>query len=449
MHRLNIPEKLAEDLKKASESILSHDSSIRVFSHHDADGISAASILAKALFREGKEFHLSIVSGITDEVMEKIEKERDDFIIFLDMGSGDIEKLDKLDAEIIVLDHHRPLDYTGNVLEINSHRYGIDGTSEASGSTMSFLLSLAMSRENSDLVHLSLSGSTGDRQHVGGFKGINSMVAELGEKEGVIEGKKGLNLRNLPVKDAISRSTSPFFRGLSGRDSEVDEFLKPLGINGEKRISELSEEEEKKLNSALLLRLLKQGCRPDVVDELITWKYFHKETGLYVSEIADFMESTAKKDAGIGVSLGLGDESALYRAKEMYESYSEELMKALLTLEKNGAIQMEHIQWFWTYSSEVGSAQAGIGMQYLLNQEKPVFALTEGEEDNIKISARGTKYLISKGLDLSEICRQVAKNLGGKGGGHNIASGCTIPKKKRKEFLKKADEMVKKQIFEE
>ena len=289
MHRLNIPERLAADLKRASETILSSDSPIRVFSHHDADGISAGSIFAKALLREDKEFHLSIVSGIDDEVMERLDKENDELIVFLDMGSGDIERLDALESEVIVLDHHKPLDYSPKSLEINSHRYGIDGTSEASGSTMAFLLSVAMNSRNSDLAHLSLSGSTGDRQHVGGFKGINRMIADLGEKEGIISGSKGLNLRNIPLRDAIAQSTSPFFRGLSGREDEAEALLKKLNIDGEKRPSELTEEEEKKLGSVLLLRLLKQGCRPDVVDELITWRYLYEPMGVYVSEIADMM----------------------------------------------------------------------------------------------------------------------------------------------------------------
>ena len=106
---------------------------------------------------------------------------------------------------------------------------------------------------------------------------------------------------------------------------------------------------------------------------------------------------------------------------------------------------MEHIQWFWSYSSEVASAQAGIGMQYLLNQEKPVFCLTEIEGGGMKISARGTRYLVSKGLDLAEVCRTASK-FGGSGGGHNIASGCTISADKGKEFLKIADEMVGRQM---
>ncbi len=445
MLRLQIPEQLVSDLNLAAERILSFHSTIRIFSHHDADGISAASILAKALIREDREFHLSIVGGITDDITEWISKERDELVVFLDMGSGDMERLSSLDASIIVLDHHTPKEPSENVLEINAHRYGMEGTREASGSSMAFLLALAINPRNSNLAHLSLVGSTGDRQHVGGFSGLNAKIADMGEKEGAVSSKKGLNLRNSPLIHALTRSYDPFIRGLSGREEKVRQLLDKLKIDGGKKPSELDEEEERRLGSLLILKLLKQGCRPDMVDELITTRYFIPSLGMYVSEMADYMEATSKRDAGTGVAMGIGDEEAMYRAKEMEEEYSEELMKALMTLEKNGAREMEHIQWFWSYSGEVASAQAGIGMQYLLDQEKPVFCLTELEDGRMKISARGTRYLVSKGLDLAEVCSAASK-FGGSGGGHNIASGCTIPADRRKEFLRTADEMVGRQI---
>ncbi len=445
MLRLPIPEQLVSDLNLAAEKILSFDSAVRIFSHHDADGIAAGSILAKALVREERKFHLSIVSGISDEVIQWISKEKDRLVVFLDMGSGDIEALDSLGPEIIILDHHQPMDYSGTALEINSHRYGIDGTREASGSTMAFLLSLTMNSGNSNLAHLSLAGSTGDRQHVGGFRGINAKIAETGEKEGLLISRKGLNLRNVPLRRALSASYDPFVKGLSGREKEVEKLLEDLKIDGEKRASELYEDEEKRLGSILLLRLLKQGCRSDIVDELISKKYLVPSLNIYVSEIADYMDASAKKDSGVAVSMAMGDESSLYKAKELAEEYGEVVLKALLTLEKNRAKEMENIQWFWSYESEVASAQAGIGMQYLLNQEKPAFCLTETNDGKIKISARGTKYLISKGLNLTEVCRAASK-VGGKGGGHDIASGCSIPAKKKKEFLEIADEIVGKQL---
>ncbi len=445
MLRLSLPEQLVDDLGKGADKISSCEGSIRVFSHNDADGISAASLFSKALIRLEKPFHLTVIGEMSSEVIESIKKERDALAVFLDIGSGDVESLDALDADVIVLDHHKPKEYTGKVLEINAHRYGIDGTKEASGSTMAFLQAMALDRKNVDLIPLSLSGSSGDRQHIGGFSGVNGKIAELGEKEGIILRDRGLALKRGEAASAIAGSYSPFFRGISGRKEKAEAFLKKLGLDPQKNTEEFTEGEIERLSSALMLKLLEQGCRPQVADELIVWKYFSPERNTYVSDIADELEAASKLDGGLAVAAGLRDEQACYRAKEAREKHASEIMKALLTLEKNGAIQMENIQWFWSYGREVASAQAGIGIQYLLNQEKPVFALTEDGE-RLKISARGTQYLISRGLNLTEVCREAAESVGGKGGGHNIASGCSIPAKKRKEFLATADAIVGKQI---
>ena len=443
--RLSLPEELANDLRRATEKTLSFSGQIHIFSHHDADGVSAASILALSLYRKNIPFQVTILNEMRPDVYETLRKEEDVLAIFSDIGSGAADELEKLGKNIIVLDHHRPLEGTFEILEINSHRYGIDGTVEASGSTMAFLFALALDPKNMDLAHLSLSGSTGDRQHVGGFKGINGRIAELAIEEGVVERSRGLGLQDLPLPEAIATSYSPFFREISGREEEARKLVESLKLDPSKRISELDEEEEKKLASMLMIILLKQGCRPDVADELIVERYTHIKSGLRIDDISSFLEAAVKEDAGIAVSAGMGDEQAILRSKEFRSRHSREIMNAMLSLEKSGAKQMKNIQWFWTYSREVASAQTGIGMQYLLNQEKPAFGLSETDSDELKISARGTKYLISRGLNLTEVCRAASK-VGGRGGGHNIASGCTIPKKKKKEFLTMADGIVGQQL---
>jgi single-stranded DNA-specific DHH superfamily exonuclease len=68
-------------------------------------------------------------------------------------------------------------------------------------------------------------------------------------------------------------------------------------------------------------------------------------------------------------------------------------------------------------------------------------------KDNIvKISARGNKLLINKGLDLSIALRQAADAVGGVGGGHTIASGASIPPGAEERFLGIVDEVVGEQL---
>ncbi len=84
-------------------------------------------------------------------------------------------------------------------------------------------------------------------------------------------------------------------------------------------------------------------------------------------------------------------------------------------------------------------------MQYILDQSKPTLALSS-VKGKIKVSSRGTKHLVSKGLDLSAALKKSAEKLGGIGGGHSVAAGATIAEGKEEEFLKAVDEIVALQL---
>jgi len=95
--------------KKASEMILSMPKStrFRVISHYDADGISAAGIMCKALYREGFEFHVSLMRNPFTKGLERIKNEENEIIIFTDMGSGQIDTIEQLKCKVIIIDHHQ------------------------------------------------------------------------------------------------------------------------------------------------------------------------------------------------------------------------------------------------------------------------------------------------------------------------------------------------------
>jgi RecJ-like exonuclease len=80
-----------------------------------------------------------------------------------------------------------------------------------------------------------------------------------------------------------------------------------------------------------------------------------------------------------------------------------------------------------------------------INPDKPIFAMAEAD-DGIKVSGRGTRALVDRGLDLSEVMNRVTEKLGGVGGGHNIAAGATIQHEQVDEFLELADKLVGKQL---
>jgi RecJ-like exonuclease len=67
-------------------------------------------------------------------------------------------------------------------------------------------------------------------------------------------------------------------------------------------------------------------------------------------------------------------------------------------------------------------------------------------DNETRISSRGTKYLTDKGLDLALALREAAAEVGGRGGGHPVASGATIPRGEEDAFLEVVDYIVGKQL---
>ncbi|HEY4673248.1 MAG TPA: DHH family phosphoesterase, partial [Nitrososphaerales archaeon] len=80
-----------------------------------------------------------------------------------------------------------------------------------------------------------------------------------------------------------------------------------------------------------------------------------------------------------------------------------------------------------------------------LYPDKPFITLNE-VEDKIKVSARGTRKLVTAGLDLAAAMREASAQVGGSGGGHDIASGATIPRGTAMKFIDLVDSIVEKQL---
>ena len=103
---VQIPPKLLSSIFLAKEEI-DKASNIRVISHYDADGISSAAILCALLNRAGKTFQISMIKGLTDEIVA--DSDDSDLLILSDMGSSNLDALEKLNCRVVVLDHHKPL----------------------------------------------------------------------------------------------------------------------------------------------------------------------------------------------------------------------------------------------------------------------------------------------------------------------------------------------------
>ena len=436
-----LPDEFSDSLKQALK-IINSAPMLRVISHHDADGIAAAGVMTSALRRAGKQFHLSIVKGMDSDDVERLAKEGNEAILMLDMGSGQIDSIEKIEAKIAALDHHKPIRKSKKVVQANPHFFDIDGMTEACASSLSLLAAIMMDPCNWDLAPIAIAGIIGDRQHMGGMKGVNQQILDYAVERKVVQVQKGLNIKGASVSDAICDSVDPYFVGLSGRRDNVLAFLESVKINPDTPVGALDEVYRRKLTSMLSLRLMGQGCRPETVEELVTDIHWIPSMSLSAADLADLLNACGRMDhEGLGIALCMGDKDALGHASELRREYGRKIMDELLVIEADGASTMEHIQYFRVTDPSLAGAQCGLAMQYVLDQSKPTLAISKSK-GKIKVSSRGTKYLVSKGLDLSSALKKSAEKMGGIGGGHAVAAGATVPIDKEEEFLKSVDEIV-------
>lgn len=440
-----ISKEFLDRINKSISFLLNFKGTIRVISHYDSDGINAAGIVCNALLRKGRSFHASLVRLDTN-FFRRLKTEDNKFTIFCDMGSAQIEKIEKLGGKVIIIDHHPPLRDTEKAVLINTHLFGINGAYNASASTVSFIFALMLDIKNWDLCAYALAGCIGDKQYPDSPGSLNKVILDGALERGRVEKRIGLNLNGGKIGDALTDSIDPFFRGVSGRKKEVKKLLAQINIDVNANMNELNDEQVRALHSILILRLLRQGVRVETAEQLVTERYWLPERGMFVEELSDITDACGRMNqAGMGLSLCLGHKESMRDARKLQDEYKKIVRKGLMHIEKEGTFSENNIQFFYTEESSTAGVQAGIAMQYLLDQEKPVFVLTP-KNKKTSISARGTKYLVRKGLDLGIACRTAAQSIGGTGGGHTIASGATIPKGKEKVFIEKVDEIIAEQI---
>ena len=94
-------------IKKAIEKINSTQGLIQIVSDLDCDGIAAASIMASVLIKTNKNFQITFVNRINEDLVNYLNERKPDLVVFTDMGSGYLDMLKNINLEIIVIDHHQ------------------------------------------------------------------------------------------------------------------------------------------------------------------------------------------------------------------------------------------------------------------------------------------------------------------------------------------------------
>ena len=448
---------------KQIASIISKSREVLIVTHIDADGVAAGAIASKTLERAGKEFSVKFVKHLDENVVEEILDRDPDLVWFTDLGSN----LENNSIPRVVTDHHQCDSGKDAPFHLNPHLFGLDGSIEISGAGTTYMVAKAIDNKNIDLSSLAIVGACGDLQDRKHCKlvGINREILKDGKKAGVISWEMDVQYfgrETRPLHKLLQYATDPIIPGVTGREDGAISFLLDVGIplkDGDfwRRWIDLSKDEKRKILSKITKMLIKKGFGNKLAKRLIGEIYIltNEKIGTELhdaKEFATLLNSTARYgQPEIGLNVCLGDRDKwLKKARTMLQSHRHNLIEGIQFARDEGIVRRKYLQYFHA-GEGIRDTIVGIITGMLLNGEEvnadlPMIGFAVTDDGKIKVSARGTKRLVEKGLNLSSALREAAEKVGGIGGGHDIAAGATIPRGKEEEFLDIVEREIRNQL---
>ena len=458
---------------KAIQEVAQKDGFISVFSHLDSDGVAAAGVIGKALFRLGARYRIRVMQWVDDKIVAEVSGGKPDLVILCDFGSGYLDLLtEKIsNSKIVILDHHQ---ITGgsvnpNIVQLNPHNFGIDGATEVSGSGVTYFAAKALNPENVDLAPIALVGALGDMQdkyEQRSLKGLNELIVNDAVDAGLLRVEKDLTFfgrETRAIHRTLATTTSPFIPGLSGEEDKALAFVVNLNIplkQGDKfrALVDLNDDERRRLCSALADHLLSKGLHVEV-DNLIGYIYVLTKEASNTAlrdgrEFSVLLNSTGRMDRpSLGIAICMGDrKAALEESSKILEDYRKNINKYLGWVSEKPDRMREFENTYVIYgenfiNEKIIGTVSSIIVSTLSNNEKPLLAFANIEEENAaKFSARTTEAALRRGVNLGVVMRLASEANGGNGGGHNIAAGAQVPLDKIEAFVKTADELIGRQL---
>lgn len=449
-----------EDIERASKVFkgLIKEKKVKVFSHLDADGLTSASIIVRALVREGVNFELRIEKQLTEKSVEEIEASENDVLLFCDFGSGQLDILKKFleKTQVIVLDHHEPLNVQHmNLFHINPLAVGEE---EVSSSVICYLFAKNLNIKNTDLIDLAIIGAIADEQdEKWELGGLSKKIMEEAELLGKITMTKGLRMygRNTrPLHKALEYTSELTIPGITGSESNAIQFLSEIGIktkeHGEwRKLKDLTIEEQQKLASSIIIERLrgKHVDAHDIFGEVYTI-IGRPEELQDVREFATLINACGRTgNYSLAIRICLGDLRALVESAKVLENYRKSISNGMNFVRDNmetAIIKKENCVCIVGENkipdTMIGTITSMILNSDTLNSDKPLFGFADTEDNKIKISARIPKTV--KNLNLRDVMVKATKAVGGESGGHQYAAGGLIKKEKLKEFIDETNKIL-------
>ncbi|NPA22660.1 MAG: DHH family phosphoesterase [Candidatus Micrarchaeota archaeon] len=393
-----------------------------IIHHYDADGISSAAIIELFLEKMGKKVEKISLKVLDNENLSKIKDIPEKVIV--DFGTNVGDQL----PDAIIIDHHTPQAQYPNVF--NPHYFGIDGSREASTSSLAALIT----GENEDIA---LIGITGDRQP---FVGINKQHLDQAIEKGLVEVIEDIKLfgrRSRPVHVMLTYAFPDFLQS----PKQVHAFLKRLNIRVKEGVrwltyEELSLEEKVRLASAIVEKALYMWGI-EKIDEVYGTNYILRRWSYDLKEITTIVNATGRQGKSeVGIAICKGDLKALQEGLRLLKKHQREVAKGLRLAEN----ELEDMGGFYLLDGRGKVSDGVIGVVISIlerDYDRPLVGIAyDGER--IKLSMRGSNIHVGK------VIEEVLKEVDGIGGGHERAGGAHLEQEDLERFLEVLNKKLRK-----
>ncbi len=280
-------------------------------------------------------------------------------------------------------------------------------------------------------------------------------MVEDGIEKGYIDVKDDLMLYGRdtrPLYKAIQYFTDPWVPGISNNEEGSIALFSSLNIplkdGSWRKPRDLTKEETKKLATALSFRAVKfapEEFKPHVTKLIVGESYILKdqkpETPLRnAKEFSTSLNAAGKNGAPeIGIEITKNNKKVYTDLMSLLRSHRKKIARSLDRIESEIKTTSNNVFQYFDATDKASRDIVGTIAGMLLGTKdsdpyKPMIGYVDSG-DETKISARGSKLLQLKGVNLADAIEKIADEVGGEGGGHAPACGATIPTENLDKFL--------------
>ncbi|MHB8605606.1 MAG: hypothetical protein ACYDCK_10170, partial [Thermoplasmatota archaeon] len=332
---------LAEEARRAATALTDAGYARIAYRAGSPDALAAAAVLAVACRRAGLGVHATALPAFDEPSLAALRLAPSETLVTIGLPFARGEDARGLANALVEIHHDENAADPPNAIAVTAARIGVDPNFEASCGALALGVAHALASRNGDLATLALAGATTAGQGPP-FRGINAEFLAEALEGGLAERvPRALPYDGAPLIDALTQSVAPFLPGISGRARVAKRVLDDAAVDSARVASQLTEAEDRRVASALALKLIEHAAPDAALDALSGPRHRAVRgplAGLTVPALAERHMAAASFGRGaLALAAALGDASALPALAEAEVAFRAEALAALLKLERERA----------------------------------------------------------------------------------------------------------------